>query len=116
MHGKDGQDKHTSIDTTVQEKNITYPTDAKLHKRIVDKCVEITKKESFSLRRSYSRRAKELVRATYNGGHSKQKKKANSAKRKLKTIAGRVVRELERNVTNSKYDKELSVFKSVNVK
>ncbi|MCF6359729.1 MAG: transposase [Cyclobacteriaceae bacterium] len=31
----------------------------------------------------------------------------------MKTIAGRVVRELERNVTNSKYDKELLIFKSV---
>jgi len=44
LHGKDGQDKHTSIDTTVQEKNITYPTDSKLHKRIIDKCVGIAKK------------------------------------------------------------------------
>ncbi|MCF6359728.1 MAG: transposase [Cyclobacteriaceae bacterium] len=42
LHGKNGQDKHTSINTTVQEKNITYPTDAKLHKRIIDKCVEIS--------------------------------------------------------------------------
>lgn len=113
LHGKDGQDKHTSIDTTVQEKNITYPTDAKLHKRIIDKCVEISKMEKFSLRRSYVRTAKNLVRATYNGGHPKRKKKANSAKRKLKTIAGRVVRELERNITNSKYDEELLIFKSV---
>ena len=29
QHGKDSHDKHVSIDTTVQEKNITYPTDAK---------------------------------------------------------------------------------------
>ena len=113
LHGKDSQDKHTSIDTTVQEKNITYPTDPKLHKRIIDKCVGIAKKENLPLRRSYSRTAKELVRATYNGTHPKRKKKASSAKRKLKTIAGRVVRELGRNVTNSKYDKELSVFNSV---
>jgi len=59
------------------------------------------------------RTAKNLVRATYNGVHPKRKKKANSAKRKLKTIAGRVVRELERNVTDSKYDKELLIYKSV---
>lgn len=113
LHGKDGEDKHTSIDTTVQEKNITYPTDSKLHKRIIDKCVSISKKEGFPLRRSYVRTAKNLVRATYNGGHPKRKKKANAAKRKLKTIAGRVVRELERNVSTSKYDKELLIFKSV---
>ncbi len=75
LHRKDGQDKHTSIETTVQEKNITYPTDAKLHKRIIEKCVAILKKEQLPLRRSYSRTAKNLVRATYNGGHPKRIKK-----------------------------------------
>jgi len=113
LHGKDGQDNHTSIDTTVQEKNITYPTDAKLHNRIIEKCVGIMKKENFQLRRSYSRTAKDLVRATYNGTHPKRLKKANSAKRKLKTIAGRVVRELERKDTNSIYEKELTIYKAV---
>ena len=113
LHRDDGQDNHTSIDTTVQEKNITYPTDAKLHNRIIEKCVGIMKKENFQLRRSYSRTSKNLVRATYNGSHPKRIKKANSAKRKLKTIAGRVVRELERNDVNSTYGKELTIFKSV---
>lgn len=113
LHGKDGQDKHVSIDTTVQEKNITYPTDAKLHKGIIDKCVEISKKEGLPLRRSYSRTAKNLVRDTYNGMHPKRRKKANAAKRKLKTIAGRLVRELERHLIGSDYTKELSIFNSV---
>jgi len=113
LHGKDGQDGDVSIDTTVQEKNITYPTDAKLHKRIIDKCVAIAKKENLPLRRSYARTTKNLVRATYNGTHPKRRKKANSAKRQLKTIAGRVVRELERNLTHNTYQKELIIFKSV---
>lgn len=113
LHGKDAEDNHTSIDTTVQEKNITYPTDAKLHNRIIEKCVGIMKKEQFTLRRSYSRTAKDLVRATYNGMHPKRMKKANAAKRKLKTIAGRVVRELERNDSSLKYEKELAIFKAV---
>ncbi|GLB53895.1 hypothetical protein NBRC110019_29360 [Neptunitalea chrysea] len=39
-HGKDGQDPDVSVDSTAQEKNITYPTDAKLHKKIIDKCVK----------------------------------------------------------------------------
>ena len=112
-HGKDGQDKDVSIDTTVQEKNITYPTDSKLHKRIIDKCVAIAKKEELPIRRSYKRTAKQLVRDTYNGNHPKRKKKANSAKRKLRTIAGRLVRELERNLVEGLYKKELSIFKRV---
>jgi len=43
---KDGTDIGTtiSVDTTVQEKNITYPTDDKLYKKIITKCLAIAKK------------------------------------------------------------------------
>ena len=33
------------IDTTVQEKNITYPTDSKVAKKVIDTCRNIAKKE-----------------------------------------------------------------------
>lgn len=41
----DERDHHdtTFIDSTVQEKNVTYPTDAKLHKKIVRKVLSIVK-------------------------------------------------------------------------
>ena len=96
MHGQDGQDSDVSIDSTVQEKPITYPTDSKLQKKIIDKCVKIAKQEDVKLRRSYKRSSKQLVRDTYNGTHPKRRKKAKTAKKKLKTIAGRLVRELDR--------------------
>ena len=83
-HGKDGKDPHVSVDSTAQEKNITYPTDSKLQKKIIDKYVKIAKNQGIRLRRSYKRTAKQLVRDTYNGNHPKRRKKANSAKRKLK--------------------------------
>ena len=35
IHGNDSQDPNVSIDSTVQEKNITYPTDSKLQKKIM---------------------------------------------------------------------------------
>lgn len=113
LHGKSGKEAHVSIDTTAQEKNITYPTDAKLHKRIADKCVAIAKKESIELRRSYVRTTKQLVRDTYNSTHPKRRKKANAAQRKLKTIAGRLVRELERKLPRGSYQQELSLFNQV---
>lgn len=40
VNNEDDDDHHHDtafIDSTVQEKNITYPTDAKLHKKIVKK-------------------------------------------------------------------------------
>lgn len=113
LHGKDGQDPHVSIDSTVQEKNITYPTDAKAHKKIIDKCVAKAKKENIILRRTYTRTSKQLVRDTYNGSHPRRRKKANAAKRKLKTIAGRLVRELERKLADGLFNNELSIFKRV---
>lgn len=113
LHRKDAQDKHVSIGTTVQEKDIAYPTDSKLHKKIADNCVSIAKQEGIKLRRSYVRTIKSLVRDTYNGTHPKRRKKANAAKRKLKTIAGRLVRELDRKLPNQQKRAVLSLFKQI---
>tara|TARA_R110002111_G_scaffold13182_6_gene37688 strand:+ start:137 stop:874 length:738 start_codon:yes stop_codon:yes gene_type:complete len=112
-HDRDGQDPNVSIDTTAQEKNITYPTDAKLHKKIMDKCVKMAKGHDIILRRSYKRTSKQLVRNTYNGTHPKRKKKADAAKRKLNTIAGRLVRELERKLPDRARAGELELYKKV---
>lgn len=104
------------IDTTAQEKNITYPTDVKLRKKVIDKCVRIAKKEEIELRQSYKRTAKKLVLAQRFAHHAKNYKKAQAAKRKLKTIAGRLVRELQRKLSEqqlSVYQKELNLFTRV---
>jgi len=113
LHGKDGHDPHVSIDTTAQEKNITYPTDAKLQKKIIDKCVKKAKEVGIKLRRTYTRTTKQLVRDTYNGNHPKRRKKSNAAKRKIKTIAGRLVRELERKLPDDSFEEELEIFNKV---
>ena len=52
---KEIQEKEVLIDTTVQEKNITFPTDAKLQKKIIEKCRKIAEKEGIVLRQSYRR-------------------------------------------------------------
>ena len=49
------QKEEVVIDTTVQEKNITYPTDSKLSKKVIDTCRNIAKQEGIPLRQSYSR-------------------------------------------------------------
>tara|TARA_B100000780_G_scaffold68202_1_gene45114 strand:- start:3565 stop:3951 length:387 start_codon:yes stop_codon:yes gene_type:complete len=58
LDGQDGQDPDVSIDSMVQEKNRTYPTDSKLQKKIIDKCVTIAKQEGVRVRRSYRRTSK----------------------------------------------------------
>ena len=44
-------------DTTVQQNNTTFPTDAKLSKKVIDKCNTIAGKEGIDGRRRYTGRA-----------------------------------------------------------
>ncbi len=36
MNGDYSNDPHLNVDTTVQQKNITFPTDTRLHKKVID--------------------------------------------------------------------------------
>ncbi len=116
LHGKNSLEKEVVIDTTVQEKNITYPTDVKLHKKIIDKCVKIAITENVLLRQSYKRISKQLV-IDQRGNRSKNgKAKAKKSAKKLKTISGRLTRELRRKLSKEllqKYEEELKLFEQV---
>ena len=96
LFGKAAKEKVILSDTTVAENNTTFPTDAKLAKKIIDKCNEISRKETTTQRQTYVRISKQLLRETHNRKHPKRYKKAKKADAKLKTIAGRLLRELER--------------------
>lgn len=100
VNGDDSNDLHVNVDTTVQEKNITFPTDTKLHKKVIDKCLKIAKKENLTLRQTYTRTVKKLLVDLRFSRHPKNKKKAKKARKKIKTIAGRLVRELQRLLPN----------------
>ncbi len=105
LHGKDAQEKMMLSDTTVQENFTTFPTDAKLYKKVIDGCNRIAKKECVEQRQTYVRVSKQLVRDTYNGNHPKRQKKARKANRHLQTLAGRQVRELERCLSSESLEK-----------
>ena len=116
LHGSKAKSKMVLSDTTVQENNVTFPTDAKLAKKIIDKASKIALKEGIKQRQSYKKVSKNLVRATYNGKHPRRRKNANKAQRKLKTIAGRVVRELLRKLPEEilkKYEEELMLYQRI---
>jgi IS5 family transposase len=96
LHPKAQTEDEVQIDTTVGEKNITFPTDAKLAKKVIDNCVKIAEKEGVVQRQSYKRVSKQLLRSAYFGHHPKRQKNARMARKKLRTIGKRVLRELER--------------------
>jgi len=85
-----------SVDTTVQEKNITYPTDDKLYKKIIKKCWKIADEEAIDLRQSYTRTVKKLSHLQRFGKTKNGAKHARKANKKIKIIAGRLVRDLSR--------------------
>ena len=100
MHdAKTGTSNFVLSDTTVQENNTTFPTDAKLCKKVIDYCNKIAENEGIKQRQRYTKVSKQLVRNTYNGKHPKRAKLARKSQRQLKTIAMRLIRELERNFT-----------------
>lgn len=113
INGKGGKEDKGSIDTTVQEKNITYPTDIKLHRKIIKKCVGISEKEGIALRQSYTRTLKKLGVDQRFRNHPKNGAKARKADKKVKTIAGRLVRELQRKLSAGSYKTELDLFDRV---
>ena len=113
LHGPQSGKMEVS-DSTVQENNVTFPTDSKLAKKVIEKCNGLAKHYGLSQRQRYTRTSKELLRATYNFNHPKRKKKARAAARKLKTIAGRLLRELERGLSAdalARHAGELGLFR-----
>lgn len=113
IHGKAGKETRASIDTTVQEKNITYPTDNKLHRKIIKKCVAIADKEQLELRQRYTRTLKKLGVDQRFRNHARNGSKARKADRKVKTIAGRLVRELYRKLPQNLHASKLALFEQV---
>lgn len=116
INGKDADDDNLSGDTTVQEKNITYPTDDKLYKKIIVKCQKIAAEENIELRQSYNFTVKKLSTIQRFKKNKGGIAKARKASKKIKTIAGRLVREIERKLEPddaSKYAMDVSLFKKV---
>lgn len=85
-----------NVDTTVQEKNIAFPTDARLYQKCRVRLVKAAKARGIRLRQSYTFKAKDALRKQNGYAHARQFKRARKMTRKLKTYLGRVVRDIER--------------------
>ena len=81
------------VDTTVQPKNVTLPTDAKLLNQAREKLVRLAKIHGVDLRQSYARLGKFALIRHQRDAHAKQFKRANRMLKKLRTLLGRVVRD-----------------------
>jgi IS5 family transposase len=86
------------VDTTVMPKNIEFPTDSKLYDKARKKLVRLANKHGINLRQNYNLIAKILLRKISGYLHAKQMKRAKKTIKHLKTIVGRVARDVERKI------------------
>ena len=86
------------VDTTVQEKAIAHPTDARLTHRAIEKLVGLAKREGVELRQSYLRVAKRAAIMVGRYTHAHQFKRARRELKFLRTRLGRVIRDISRKI------------------
>jgi len=91
--------KRINVDTTVQTKAIRFPTDARLYHRCRQRLVKMARQQGLGIKQSYEHVGKKLLLDSSRYAHARQMKRARAATRKLHTQLGRVMREIERQVT-----------------
>jgi transposase, IS5 family len=86
------------VDTTVQEKAIAHPTDARLTHRAIEKLVALARREGIELRQSYLRVAKRAAIMVGRYTHAHQFKRARRQLKFLRTRLGRIIRDIRRKI------------------
>jgi len=87
-----------TVDTTVQPKNVTFPTDAKLLETAIQQLGKLAKAHDVPLRQSYTRVAKRAAMMAGRYAHAKQFKRMNRELKLLRTRLGRVIRDIRRKI------------------
>ncbi len=85
-----------TVDTTVQEKAVAFPTDGRLYERCRQHLVKLAGKHGLVLRQNYNRTAPRLLLLANRYGHANQRKRQRKALGRLKTLVGRVWRDIDR--------------------
>jgi len=88
------------IDTTVQEKAVAFPTDARLMNRARETLVRLAYKAGLRLRQPYVRIGKFALMKHQRYAHAHQFKRAGKALRKLRTYLGQVIRDIRRKIAD----------------
>ena len=98
--------ERVNVDTTVQEKAIAYPTDARLYHKARVLLVKAAKERGIPLRQSYLRVGKVALIKSGRYAHARQMNRAKAEQKKVKNYLGRVYRNILRNC--SKPDEQLA--------
>jgi IS5 family transposase len=85
-----------NVDTTVQEKAIAFPTDARLYHKMRAALVRRAQSLGLRLRQNYRFKGKKLLARQGRYAAARQLKRAAKMTGQLKTILGRVLRDIQR--------------------
>jgi len=104
--------KEVRVDTTVQEKNITFPTDRKLTEKVIDHCKRIADKEDIKLKRTYTFEIRKLKHQLRFARKPKNLQKHKKAQKRLHRIAFKIYHDLvtQLNPIPKSYMEELDVL------
>jgi IS5 family transposase len=100
--------KRINVDTTVQEKAIRYPTDARLYDRMRQRLVKMAQQRGIVLRQSYQRKGPQVLRRQHGYAHAQQFKRAARMTKQLRTYLGRICRDIQRKAKTM--DSELTEY------
>ena len=86
--------KEVRVDTIVQEKNITFPTDRKLTEKVIEQCKRIAKHEEIKFKRTYGREIKKLKHQLRFARKPKNMKRHIKAQKRLHRIAFKIYQDV----------------------
>lgn len=90
-----------TVDTTVQPKAVAFPTDAKLMHKAREMLVRLAGEWGVQLRQSYRRVGKLALIKQGRYAHAKQHNRARRELKRLRTILGRVIRDIRRKIVGN---------------
>jgi transposase, IS5 family len=85
-----------NVDTTVQDKAVAFPTDARLLNKARKSLVKLATQCGITLRQPYTFKGQEAFHLSARYAHARQFKRAAKQTKSLRTMLGRVIRDTQR--------------------
>jgi len=93
---RDSEIKRVNVDTTVQEKAIAFPTDARLYHKARRALVREARGAGINLRQTYVRLGRQALARQGRYAQARQMKRARRETKRLRQYLGRVIRDIRR--------------------
>ncbi len=108
--------RQITVDSTVQDKAVSFPTDGKLPNRCQERLVRLSRRLGVGLRQSHARLGPRRLRQAGACGHAGQYRRMRREVKGLRTCLGWVVRDIERRISGepvpeAAFQEELSLAK-----